>query len=227
MMLLARSGSQVRVLSASAAACVGAAALGFLAWRHRPWRCSIIRGQFLKKPQQGSSVEKATHLVNAAEARVFSLKEDIRRCARIEEVLSDLQSLGGASLKGHTLGVPCRHRALVELTGLLTAYRQMLEFGVCGGSLQRASVALQAVIDADRDRHLVFEVGAGRDIPELTALAGVLSEALKRYSCDSARHELDEDYAQIWLQDRTDALSRFKEHIQQCLKAANPWVMYD
>eukprot|EP00928_Gymnodinium_smaydae_P038767 TRINITY_DN26656_c0_g5_i1.p1 TRINITY_DN26656_c0_g5~~TRINITY_DN26656_c0_g5_i1.p1 ORF type:complete len:228 (-),score=41.08 TRINITY_DN26656_c0_g5_i1:457-1140(-) len=227
MTALARSESQVRVLGASAA-CVGVAALGYLAWRHRHRQGKSISRQSPKEYEQNRSGDTAAQHVNVA--------EDIQRCVRVEEVLADLQSLGGASLRGHTLGgVPCRHRALVELSESLADYRRMLtdssylDFArECGGIMQSASSALQAVIDAAHDRHLVCEVGAGRKILELDALAEVISELFERHHQNSVRREqLDEERAEMWEQDKKAAWSRFKEHIQQCLKAANPWVMYD
>ncbi|CAK0807905.1 unnamed protein product [Prorocentrum cordatum] len=224
-MCSALSVPRARVLVPAATACAGAAALAFLAWRHRRQQCAASGGAAAAGGRWGASGLSG-----------FSPEEEVQRCDRLEEIASRLRSLGGNSLRGHTMGGPSGRGALPRLSDLLAEYRgaladdaaRLVVGGLGGDDLRRASRAIRDAIAADRDRHLVLEVGAGRGVAELDAVAAALSDVVGRYRREAAgRLGADPDTLEGWARDRAAAWERFKEHMRQCLKAANPWVAYD
>merc|ERR1712032_499702 len=142
------------------------------------------------------------------------------RCAAVIDLMSSLISLGGASLQGHRIGeVPCRTAHVANISSLASDYCQRLgETAWRMDDLQRlkrVSEALATVLVADRDRHLVLEVEAGRQIPELVTLSDALSDVLKHRPIVTRR--TDTKHARWWLEEKLATIERHRKWIRDCL----------
>mmetsp|Transcript_151007 Transcript_151007/g.266465 ORF Transcript_151007/g.266465 Transcript_151007/m.266465 type:complete len:206 (-) Transcript_151007:263-880(-) len=162
-------------------------------------------------------------------SKEFSGRE-ISNCACVQNILKELRSIGGASLRGHTLGVPNKHRGLIKLSVLVKEYCDRLGDDVWTMrhmiKLQMVSGAIVKLLLASDERHLVLEFGAGRMLTEVTDLELRLTEVLDGcpYDCDGRAESSD---SVQWMQMRIAEMHRFREGVRNCLKAANPWVLYD